>query len=192
MPPKIQITEEQIIKGAIEIIRKDGIEALNARSLANVLGCSVQPIFRTFSNMGELKKRVTAVIAEEYQQYLLKEMSIEDRMLGLLFAYIRYAQKEKNFFKLLHMSDRLELRETEEFTKVGINKSIVDTMAEMTGLSAENAETLYTGTFFTAHGIASMLASNHCSFSEDSIQRIITDVFDGLVLKLKGAPNDTK
>jgi len=185
MPPRIQVTEEQIIQGAIGIIRKDGINALNARSLAKVLGCSVQPIFRAFANMGELRERVTAMIAEEYQQCLLKGMSAEDPLAGLLLEYIRYAQREKHFFILLHLSDRLGMQEAKEIAQFGINKRIVDAMAEKTGLPKEDAQTLYVGTFFAAHGVASMLATNHCSFTEETILKIITDIYDGLVFKLK-------
>ena len=173
MPPRIQTTEEQIIEGALKIIREDGISALNARSLAKELGCSVQPIFRAFTNMAELKERVFDVIADQYQQYLLQ-------------AYVRYAREEKNYFKLLHMSDRLGLNEPAEFTQVGINKEISNMIAKMTGLSPEQGEIVYAGTFFAAHGIASMVATNHCTFTDETIKGIITDVFWGLVLKLKG------
>lgn len=186
MPPKIQTTEDQIIEGALKIIREQGMDALNARSLAKELGCSVQPIFRAFTNMAELKERIINVIAEQYRQYLLQAMTTEDQMLGLLMAYVRYAREEKNYFRLLQMSDRYGLHEPAEFTQVDINKEIADTMAKMVGLSPEAGEILYAGTFFAAHGIASMIATNHCTFTDETIQGIITDIFDGLVLKLKG------
>lgn len=185
MPPRIQVTEERIIEKALEIVREQGIAALNARNLAKALGCSVQPIFRAFSNMEELKKKVIYCVADEYQQYLLKEMSMEDEMSGLLMAYIRFSQNEKNYFKLLHMSDRLGIQETAEFTETGVNKEIIMTIMQMTGLSKEDATTVYVGTFFATHGIASMIATNHCNFSDEVIQNIITNVFDGMVIKLK-------
>lgn len=184
MPPKIQITEERILEEAVRIIEVNGFDALNARSLAKALGCSVQPLFRAFANMEDLKLRAFAIIAEDYQQCLLKGMSGTNPLQGLLLAYVRYAQEKKNFFKLLHMSDRLGLQETQEIAKSGINKQIVDTMSEIEGLSKEKAETLYLGSFFAAHGVASFLATNHCDFTEDMIMKIITDVYEGLILKL--------
>jgi len=186
MPPKIQVTESQIIEGAVGIVKERGMEALNARSLAKVLGCSVQPIFRVFAGMDELKQRVTEEIIGEYRQYLLQQMAGEDALNGLLMAYIHYAQNEKQCFRLIHMSDRMGFERTQEFTGKDINKIIVDAMAEETGLSKEAAKSLYVGTFFAAHGIAAFLATNHCSFSDQEIQFIIGNVFDGLLLKLKG------
>jgi len=184
MPPKIQVSEEQILNQAVELVRRQGFSALNARSLADALGCSVQPIFRTFHSMGELKERVTAFVAEDYQRRLVEGLTESDPMNGLLMAYIRYAQEEKQFFRLLHMSDRLALKGTGDFVGVGVNKTIVDAMMKETGLSREDAEILYVGCFFAAHGVAALLSTNHCAFPEESIQEIIGDVYDGLILKL--------
>ncbi len=185
MPPKIQVSEERILNQAVEIVRQHGMSALNARSLADALSCSVQPIFRAFHSMGELKERVTAFVVEDYQQRLLDGLAQSDPMNGLLMAYIRYAQEEKQFFRLLHMSDSLALSGTGDFVGVGINKTIVDAMMKETGLPHEDAESLYVGCFFAAHGMAAMFATNHCTFSEKSIQEIIGSVYDGLILKLE-------
>ncbi len=185
MPPKIQVSEERILNQAVEIVRQHGLSALNARSLADALNCSVQPIFRTFHSMGELKERVTAFVVEDYQQRLMAGLAQPDPMNGLLMAYIRYAQEEKQFFRLLHMSDSLALSGTGDFVGVGINKTIVDAMMKETGLPHEDAESLYVGCFFAAHGMAAMFATNHCTFSEESIQEIIGSVYDGLILKLE-------
>jgi AcrR family transcriptional regulator len=48
MPPKVRITKEDIINAAIEIVRKDGAQAINARNLAAYLNCSTQPVFSNF------------------------------------------------------------------------------------------------------------------------------------------------
>lgn len=185
MPPKIKITEEAIINAAVKMIQEQGIEKLNARSLAKELGCSVQPIFRVFSSMEDLKKAVVAKVGEIYSQYLSDSISMEDNLVGLEMAYIRFAQEQKNLFQLLHMSDRLGLSKTEEFTKVGINHEIIEAMARMTGLTLEQATMLYTGTFFATHGIAAMLATNHCTFTEEEIRSIVEHVFEGLIMKLR-------
>jgi len=192
MPPQIQVSKERIFHQAVEIVRQHGLSALNARSLADALGCSVQPIFRTFHSMGELKEQVTAFVAQDYQRRLMEGLTKSDPMNGLLMAYIRYAQEEKQFFRLLHLSDHLTLNGAGDFVGVGINKTIVDAMMKETGLSHEDAESLYVGCFFAAHGMAAMFATNHCSFSGESIQEIIGNVYDGLILKLKSNRRNTE
>jgi len=190
MPPKIQVSEERILNEAVKIVRQYGMPALNARRLADALNCSVQPIFRTFHSMGELKERVITFVVEDYQRRLVEGLKESDPMNGLLMAYIRYAQEEKQFFRLLHLSDHLALKGTEDFVGVGVNKIIVDAMMKETGLSREDAESLYVGCFFAAHGMAAMLATNHCGFSEESIQEIIGNVYDGLILRLESKRRD--
>ena len=64
MPPKIKITKEEIIQTALELFKKEGDGAINARSIAAALGCSTQPIFSNFASMEELR---SAVIAAAYE-----------------------------------------------------------------------------------------------------------------------------
>ena len=51
MPPKVKITKEDIIKTSLELIKKYGVESVNARAIAKELNCSTQPIFSNFSSM---------------------------------------------------------------------------------------------------------------------------------------------
>ena len=58
MPPKAKFTKEEIINAAFEITRRDGFDALTARSLAAELGSSPRPIFTVFSGMEEVQSAV--------------------------------------------------------------------------------------------------------------------------------------
>ena len=55
MPPKVKTTKEMIINAAFEITRKIGIDAVNAKSVANYLKCSTQPVMYNFATIEELK-----------------------------------------------------------------------------------------------------------------------------------------
>ena len=44
MPPKARITRDMILDAAFDLVRAEGHEALNVRTLAKRLGCSTQPI----------------------------------------------------------------------------------------------------------------------------------------------------
>ena len=58
MPPKVKITKDEILKAALGIVRKGGAQALNARALADALGCSTQPVFSNYPGMDELRADV--------------------------------------------------------------------------------------------------------------------------------------
>ena len=64
MPPKVKVTREEIIAAALELLRQKGMEAVNARAVASVLGCSTQPIFSNYSSMAALQQE----IAQLYQK----------------------------------------------------------------------------------------------------------------------------
>ena len=58
MPPIPKISKEMILESSIDIIRKDGIENLNVRNIANKLSCSTQPIMYHYKNMDMLKEEL--------------------------------------------------------------------------------------------------------------------------------------
>ena len=51
MAPKAKYTKEEIANIALGIVAGHGIEALNARSLAEAMGTSTRPIFTAYKNM---------------------------------------------------------------------------------------------------------------------------------------------
>ena len=74
MPTKIKISKEMILETAFEIVRKNGIEKLSNRELANKLNCSIRPIYYQFENSEELQKELYRKIEKYfyklYDKYL--------------------------------------------------------------------------------------------------------------------------
>ena len=64
MPPKIRFGREDIVSAALEIIREQGIEGVNARAVAARLGCSTQPLFREFESMEQIKEEAARLAME--------------------------------------------------------------------------------------------------------------------------------
>lgn len=72
MPPRKQITEEQIIETAFQMVQKKGIDSLSVRNLATELNCSTQPIYFSFQDMSTLKN-ILGQKAKEYMKKLCNE-----------------------------------------------------------------------------------------------------------------------
>ena len=108
MPPKVRITKEDIIQTALDLLRENGYASVNARSIAAALNCSTQPIFSNFLTMDELQKAVINAVYELYANFLKREVESgkypKYKAFGM--AYIRFANEEKELFKLLFMRDR--------------------------------------------------------------------------------------
>ena len=72
MPPKVKISKECIIDTAIEMI-KNG-EEINARSVAQKLNCSTQPVFSNFKTMEELKDSILKKCQEIYDNFTKEQI----------------------------------------------------------------------------------------------------------------------
>lgn len=194
MPPKIKVTEEEIINIAIDIVREKGIESLNARDLSKKIGCSVHPIFRVFDSMEGLKNAVYKKAESIYNLSMLKALQQNENgfhQMGL--TYIDFAKNEKNLFRLLFMSDAF--REQSMLDIVGNTEGddeVIELLCQNTGLSPQGAKEIYAGIWLTTHGIASMFATNSCRFNDDEISRLLNNSFMGLVMKLKREEEENK
>ena len=58
MPPKVRISKKDIVTAAVALVRKDGVQAINARNIASALNCSTQPVFSNFATMDDLRNAV--------------------------------------------------------------------------------------------------------------------------------------
>lgn len=104
MPPVRKFQKEDIIKVAYDIAKEEGFASINARRIANILGCSVQPIFHNFTSMEELCRAVYDKIYSKYKEYMVNARNSKYKPykeMGL--AYIRFAADYPEFFKIIFM-----------------------------------------------------------------------------------------
>ncbi|MEG0692562.1 MAG: TetR/AcrR family transcriptional regulator [Oscillospiraceae bacterium] len=187
MPPKIKTTREDILSVAMDIIRADGWENINARDIAKQLKCSTQPIFREFENMNELKEEVRKMAWETYNSYLRNYQQVEGKQ-GLSFgiAYVKFAKEEKNLFKLIFMSNEMNAQGVDDLSQIRDDRTgIIDIFMKITGLNRENSTKLHFNVWIAMHGLASMLATNKIEISDDEIKNAILNNFNGYLKILK-------
>lgn len=184
MPAKKQISREAILEAAIDIVRKSGIESVNARSLARKLNCSTQPVYLSFKNMEELKDAVIHAADDVYQRFVSEELKkghIMPYKAGGV-AYIRFAKEEKGLFKALFMRERTI--EQAEYEKRFSDNSIKE-ISKRTGLDYESAYRFHIEMWAFGHGIASMLVTGYLDFDIETADQMMSDVFLGLVNRYK-------
>ena len=186
MPPKVRITRQIILQAALEIVRQKGPDALNARSLAASIGCSVQPVFREFSSMQALRAAVVQSAQQLFDAEMLAALGGEDGFLGMGMTYIGFAEREKNLFRLLFMSGGFGGASAVQVA--GTTKGddeVIATLQGMTGLDAARAQRLYTGIWFTTHGIASLVATGDCTMQQKEVRQALHTTFVGLLTALR-------
>ncbi|MCM1439105.1 MAG: TetR/AcrR family transcriptional regulator [Roseburia sp.] len=180
-----KVTSENIISAALKIIRRSGMSALNARSLAAELGCSTRPIYLCFGGMDVVKKEAVVKITQIYRGYLSREVQSgkypEYKAYGM--GYIRFAREEKQFFSYLFMRDRKGAYEGRDG---GESESVLSAAGKATGLDRDAAEFFHLESWIFVHGIAAMLATSYIDFDEETVQKMVTDMFAGLKMKYTG------
>ena len=178
MPPKVKVTKESIVKAAVALVRQNGVESLNARSIAAFLDCSTQPIFSNFQTMDDLQTATVDAAYARYLEFLDSEVKNGKypayKSFGM--AYIRFAKEEKELFKLLFMQDRSngELVPTQDF------EASVEMIMNANAISKEKAELMHLEMWSCVHGIGTMLATSFLSLDWELISNMITDVYQGL------------
>lgn len=177
MPPKMKISKEDIVKIAADVVRQSGADAINARLLAEKLGCSTQPIFSNFESMDSLRRAVLEYADGLYNSYIESELKAQKypsyKATGM--AYIRFAKEEKELFKLLFMRDR-----TGEDSVLSISKSLSDIVESATGLEKPRAELFHLEMWVFVHGIATMIATGFFELDESLISDVLSDAYQGL------------
>ena len=189
MPPKAKFTREEIMKAALEIVREDGFEALTARTLGARLGSSARPIFTVFSGMDEVCREVVAAARALYAQYVDRGLGQTGfpAFKGVGLEYIKYALAEPKLFQALFMSEQAQKPAVGDVLPVIEEHypQIVDSICGAYGLSREKAEWLYRHLWIYTHGIAALCATNMCTFTQEDMAKMMTEVFVA-VLKESG------
>lgn len=179
MPPRVKITQEDIVKTAVELVRANGEEAINARSVAAALNCSTQPVFSNFASMDELKDAVVAAAYETYTVFIKNEVESgkypKYKSFGM--AYIRFAKEEKQLFKLLFMRDRTG----EDTAKLSPDfEESVQMIMKSCGIGVEKARLVHLEMWTCVHGIGTMLATSFLTLDFDLVSDMLTDVYQGI------------
>lgn len=185
MPPRNKVAKRDILNAAVELIRAG--EPLNARALAQRMGCSTQPIFSNYDSMEALRADVIAAALERYHGYLAESMGSGAyppyKASGM--GYIRFALEEKELFKLLFMRDRSGEVIGEDLEEVG---PIIALIQEKTGMSFERSRLFHLEMWLYVHGIATMLATGYLPWTMEDISAMLTDAFEGLRMRFAALP----
>ena len=180
MPPKARVTKEDIVTAAIDMVRENGKDVLNARAIAAYMGCSTQPIFSNYISMDELKRDVMNNAYNLYMNFLRRETESNQyppyKAAGM--GYIRFAKEEKELFKLLFMRDRSKEKIADEFDES--TQMSIAMMQKALGLSYEVASQFHLEMWIYVHGIASLLATSYLPLEWEAISGLVTNAYQGI------------
>ncbi len=178
MPPKRQLTEQKIIDAAFELVRRDGFEALTARTVAQELGVSTMPIYSRFRSMESLIARLrerTLDLLVDHQA----ERKTGDVFVDSALGYVRFAREEPKLFRFyfvdqaqtLSMAEQRRMRER-VFQRLELEGP---PDSAFTQLPEAVQEAIAFRTWIFVHGLAVMVSSGVLEDSGDDALRALIE-----------------
>lgn len=159
MPPTVRFTRDAVLHAACQLMRREGIEALNARAIAKELGGSTQPIFRLFTNMEDLHRELILYVARQFQAHAEADMAQSDSpYIQLCTTYLLYGRDEPELFKLLFIRDRVSEGQYSDQTNFDLVFNIIK---KETPLDDETALRFFERTWLFIHGLAVCIATKY-------------------------------
>jgi len=102
MPPKVRYTREGVLGAALEVVRRDGLRAVSARSVAKVLGASTAPVSACFGSMQELNEAVVAKLIDRLIN-LIETTEGPDPLRAAAYAMARFTADAPTFYGALFL-----------------------------------------------------------------------------------------
>ena len=181
MPPKSKCTREQIIETAFQMVRKEGLDCLKARDLAQKLGTSTAPIFTAFNSVEEIRDEVVKKANALYGEYIKEGLKQTPAFKGVGMKYIQFAKDEPELFKILGINKNF----TDNFLPAYDDNSpeVLNVLDNKYGMSNETAKKLYNHMSVYAFGFASLYAQRIYLFTMEDISRMLSEVYTAMTEK---------
>lgn len=187
MPPKVRVTKKMILDAAFDLVRKEGHENLNARRIAECLGCSTQPILYNFKTVDEIREETYRIADEYHTGYIMPEEKTNiDPLLSLGLNYIRFGYEEKHLFRFLFQTNQFGGMDMNTLMNNPELAAIIGLVAKSIDCNETDARELFLTFFVVAHGYASLMANNTMEYDEEQSEKILKTVFRGMLSSLKG------
>jgi len=154
MPPKIKYDKDEVIKAAVSVVEKNGLNALTARSVAVKLGSSTAPVYHYFATMDELALGVI----RETQRALLEYTSrpYTDRVfLNRGIGVGMFALEHRQLYKALMLEGHGYGDVVHEF--LDILKTEMSKDSRFASLSDSERHALLKKMWTFTHGLASLI-----------------------------------
>lgn len=192
MPPKAKFTKEEIITAALEVVKEKGIESLTARSLAQQLKSSAQPIFTVFKNMEEVQEGVKKEARKVIDGYIGKALDYTPAFKQMGIMMIRFAMEEPKLFQLLFMWERpqseesnMPARQLEELMDLYLEEACIEMLQKEYDLNEEEVHALFEQVWIFTFGIGLLCATHTCRFTETELEELLGREFLSMLMYIK-------
>lgn len=175
MARKKTIFKEQILEGAIRLLKRDGINNLTARNIADELKCSTQPIYNEYKNMSGLREEIFKHFDDILIEKVFDNFNEEITFEKIAENYVLYASEESLFFYSIYIirhefSNQVHRRLSELMTE----------SIERLCPKVEDPSTAWLKLYPMLYGLASLIATEQIDMTDIDVTKEVSTYFNNV------------
>lgn len=167
--PKQRITKEMVVNAAFEIARTGGMEQVMVKSIADRIGCSVQPIYSYCKNMEGLRQDVTRQVNCFIREYIGAHIDKNDLFRSMGRAYIQLAKEEPHLYGIFILHQRDGISSLEDLYQSETDSRTAEFIAKALDISIPQAKQLHMNMLIYTIGIGTVFSVTTPGISADEI-----------------------
>lgn len=188
MAPKNKFTKEEMVNAALQVVRLNGIDRLTAKTMADELGTSTQPIFTAFGSMDTVRQEVYDSAIRLYDKYTTAGLKEKIPFLGVGMQYIRFAWDEPELYRFLFLT-RTQNNKYSAMTAMRRLQALVrPTLMNVYRITAEEADIYFRDLWFVVHSLSTLIVTGDCPYSDREIGQILTGFSISICKSIKEIP----
>ena len=188
MAPKNKFTKEEMVAAALQVVRTKGIDGLTAKTMADALGTSTQPIFTAFGSMDTVRQEVCAAAVRVYDQYTNAGLQEKIPFFGVGMQYIRFAREEPELYRLLFLTQKQVPSYGAMDAMLHLQERVRPTLVQIYRITPEEADVYFRDLWLVVHSLATLIVTGDCPYSDREIGSILTGFSLSICKAIKEVP----
>ena len=188
MAPKNKFTKEEMVEAAMRVVRAKGIGGLTAKTMADELGTSTQPVFTAFGSMDTVKQEVYAAAMRVYDDYVAAGLKEKIPFFGVGMQYIRFAREEPELYRLLFLTQTQDQAYSVMKSMRHLQELVRPTLINIYRITPEEADIYFRDLWFVVHSLSTLIVSGDCPYSDREIGQILTGFSISICKSIKDIP----
>ena len=181
MPAVRKVSREEIVDAALDVLRDGGFSAVNARSVARMLGCSTQPIYFSFQNMDELKAALTERAVQLHERRVRDSLRAhhgnDSRYSSYGMGFVKFAAEEKQLFRWFYLEDGQRGPYRNDILLPEVLKVIADEF----GYAEDTARRFHQDMIYFTYGLAILANTDRLNLTDTELREAFRREFRALI-----------
>ena len=188
MAPKNKFPKERMIEAALQVVRENGIDGLTAKTMADELGTSTQPVFTAFGSMDTVKQEVYAAAVRVYDGYVAAGLKEKIAFFGVGMQYIRFAREEPELYRFLFLTRTQDQEYSAMKSMRHLQELVRPTLVNIYHITTEEADIYFRDLWFVVHSLSTLIVTGDCPYSDQEIGQILTSFSVSICKSIKEIP----